>query len=102
MQEVWKGRSGKGRGGKGTREGVATGGPPPNPHPLMNCPQMCLKCADLGHLASAQQVHMQWVHRLESEVRIHSRDVPPIIGGGRLPSCWWCLTSQADCMIRLS
>ena len=30
--------------------------------------QMCLKCADLGHLASAKEVHREWVHRLESEV----------------------------------
>ena len=29
---------------------------------------MCLKCADLGHLASAKEVHREWVHRLESEV----------------------------------
>ena len=32
--------------------------------------QMCLKCADLGHLAtSPKDVHMRWVQLLEEEVR---------------------------------
>ena len=29
---------------------------------------MALKCADLGHLASPQRVHRQWVHLLEEEM----------------------------------
>ena len=29
---------------------------------------MALKCADLGHLASAQHVHLRWVHLLEEEM----------------------------------
>ena len=31
--------------------------------------QLSLKCADLGHLTSAIEVHKQWVSRLE-EVRV--------------------------------
>ena len=30
--------------------------------------QMALKCADLGHLASPERVHRQWVHLLEEEM----------------------------------
>ena len=29
---------------------------------------MAMKCADLGHLASAQHVHLRWVHLLEEEM----------------------------------
>ncbi len=28
-----------------------------------------MKCADLGHLASAEEVHKRWVRQLEEEVR---------------------------------
>ncbi len=27
-----------------------------------------MKCADLGHLSSAKEVHLRWVRRLEEEV----------------------------------
>ena len=30
--------------------------------------QIVLKCADLGHLASSEQVHLQWVTLLEEEM----------------------------------
>ena len=30
--------------------------------------QMALKCADLGHLASAEGVHLKWVGLLEEEM----------------------------------
>ena len=30
--------------------------------------QMAMKCADLGHLASAESVHLQWVTLLEEEM----------------------------------
>ena len=29
---------------------------------------MAMKCADLGHLASAESVHLKWVHALEEEM----------------------------------
>ena len=29
---------------------------------------MAMKCADLGHLASAKSVHLKWVHALEEEM----------------------------------
>ena len=29
---------------------------------------MAMKCADLGHLASAEKVHLQWVSLLEEEM----------------------------------
>ena len=35
------------------------------PSPL----QMALKCSDLGHLCAPRDVHIQWVNRLEEEVR---------------------------------
>ena len=31
-------------------------------------PQMALKWADIGHLASPREVHLRWVHRLEEEM----------------------------------
>ena len=34
------------------------------PSPL----QMAMKCADLGHLASAKSVHLKWVSLLEEEM----------------------------------
>ena len=43
--------------------------------------QMALKCADLGHLAREEAVHIEWVGRLEEEVSgLGSR------GGGEGPS----------------
>ena len=33
-----------------------------------NSPQMAMKCADLGHLASAKSVHLKWVQALEEEM----------------------------------
>ena len=33
-----------------------------------NSPQMAMKCADLGHLASAKIVHLEWVQALEEEM----------------------------------
>ncbi len=33
---------------------------------------MAMKCSDLGHLASAKSVHLQWVRLLEEEVRMVS------------------------------
>lgn len=71
------------------------------PSPL----QMALKCSDLGHLCAPRDVHIQWVNRLEEEVRcqlggdqvqIHMREKS--IGNMQVDKerrfqgrheCWW-------------
>ena len=64
---------------------------------------MAMKCADLGHLASAESVHLKWVHALEEGMfrqgdiereRVYALSNPPppglqvgaCAGGGNVPA----------------